>query len=266
VCECINLARLPQAHSLVCHRMLACSKETPLEARQVHNRSLFRQCTRNMVSTLCSSAQTWCSTCFARIVSMQALLQTQITRSRALNGKACLAAMNEQRQARSDEAVSSPLLQLPDLVVAKLVKHLKHRKGSPLLAVCSSLRDAVVSGLQRIRFAFAQHETQETAAANARLLSRVCSSSRPGLKVYLDTTWRHQDGEELLSILLQPGISLGGWSNVTHLEVGSASLHALHCIAARNGLYPSAVVSCCRSSPADTASSPWTSSLLPSQH
>jgi hypothetical protein len=50
----------------------------------------------------------------------------------------------------------------------------------------------------------------------------VCSSSRPGLKVYLDTTRRHQDGEELLSILLKPGISLGGWSSVTHLNVGQS--------------------------------------------
>jgi hypothetical protein len=181
----------------------------------------------------------------------------------ALYGKACLAAMTEQRQARSDEAVSSPLLQLPDLVVAKLVKHLKHRKGSPLLAVCSSLRDAVVSGLRRTRFAFAQHETQETAAANARLLSRVCSSSRPGLKVYLDTTWRHQDGEELMSILLQPGISLGGWSNVTHLNVGQ-SWHG--CSSGRPQLLHVLFVTRLRSSPADTASSPWTFSLLPSQH
>jgi hypothetical protein len=129
---------------------------------------------------------------------------------------ACSAEMTEQRQARLDEAEPSPLLKLPvDSQAGHGPQGIERQPAAcsvHLAQGCSALGPA--KDLNR-------NNSQETAFAHARLLNRVCSSSPPGQEVYFDTARSGNDGTVLLlPILLQPGISLGGLSNVTLFHVG----------------------------------------------
>jgi hypothetical protein len=123
----------------------------------------------------------------------------------------------------------SPLLSLPAPVLSHIAlfglrryskKEYYHwQVGHPLLRVSRACRDAVLHATEAISLIDGRSSSAPSAAqksADARLLHRACCEASPGLGVSLDMKcW----GPDTLSVLLQPGISSGGWTKVQNLRV-----------------------------------------------
>jgi hypothetical protein len=123
-----------------------------------------------------------------------------------------------------------PLLSLPSPVLARIaelgLKSYSYR-GHPLLGVSQACRDAVLHATKTISFVPECTPTRASPAeksADAGLLHRACCEASPGLEVRLDVS---DPDSDMLSVLLQPGITSGGWTKVHALRVRPACLPTL---------------------------------------
>jgi hypothetical protein len=127
----------------------------------------------------------------------------------------------------------SPLLDLPAPVISHIARcefkvnnssrgnsqSQKSQPGHPLLGVSQACRDAVLHATRTIKLLPIRPQADASAAqksADARLLHHACCEASPRLEVSLYMGCFTAD---TLPVLLQPGISSGGWTKVHTLKV-----------------------------------------------
>jgi hypothetical protein len=124
-----------------------------------------------------------------------------------------------------DSNATCPLLSLPATVLAHIaelsLRSVDERVsnegyGHPLLGVSQVCRDAVLHATRNISLYSHPQATAAEISADARLLHRVCCEASPGLEVKLNM---YSGDPDRLSVLLEPGISSGGWTKVHTLGV-----------------------------------------------
>jgi hypothetical protein len=132
-------------------------------------------------------------------------------------------------ESTANDADDSALPFLPASVLSHIARfglrsyrardHYHWQAGHPLLGVSKACRDAVLHATKTISLLDNRSPSGPSAAqmfAAARLLHRACCEASPGLKVSLSMkSW----GPYTLLLLLQPGISSGGWTKVHTLKV-----------------------------------------------
>jgi hypothetical protein len=119
------------------------------------------------------------------------------------------------------EAHKLQLLDLPDLILQKIIEAVKHWRstwdGQPLLAVCRDTRDTIIGNAQSLRLTVKRRgHSDSNDRALCRMLHRVCCKARLSRHVTLDVVNHPKD---ILGSLLQPGVERQGWRNVQRLQV-----------------------------------------------
>jgi hypothetical protein len=108
-----------------------------------------------------------------------------------------------------------PLLSLPAPVLARIAEFGLRSYGHALLGVSRACRDAVLQAIKTWSLGAPRDASAAQMSPHARLLHRACCEASPGLEVRLYLI----EVADSLSVLLQPGISSGGWSKVHTLHV-----------------------------------------------
>jgi hypothetical protein len=109
------------------------------------------------------------------------------------------------------------LLQLPDEVLAKVVKYSSY--GSAILHSCRGLREAVLSFTEHVIFRPRWDSTIQL-QPEARLLHKACTTARSAGELRLTLDLAAVTGNlDAWFQLLEPGVLSGGWRQVHVLEV-----------------------------------------------